>query len=389
MRKNLLALLLGFGFALVLLASLEVFFRINASTHWIKRPDVPDIYTVQRDRNEALSQSIYDQLKGNEIYNWKPLISKEDAKSVPRIMDPKDKGPLPCCMGKRDPVKGVTFDSKLATANDHRLIYSARFTLDFRGRRLTPQSLQHEYNILMFGDSYTLGEGVNDDQSAPFQLGKMRPAAQVYNFGLSGGAANDVLYELEDARKQRLSDIPKKKTIVLYTFMDHHLERVFARSVTLTEKLEWILTKPYYSKENGKVVLKGFFDSDRRTINEFYKVWNSSAFLDFYQIPFPLRFTKKHFEFFADILKAIETSAKNNFGPETEFYFVLYPGAADAFGPELRKTAEKRGIKVLDYTNLDMDKVTGGNKSIPVDRHPSPVAQFVFSWLLNRDLPKP
>ncbi|HEX7675448.1 MAG TPA: hypothetical protein VF412_14830 [Bdellovibrio sp.] len=389
MKKNLLALLLGFGFALVLLASLEIFFRINETTHWIKRPVPPDIYAVHRDRDEALSQSIYDQLKNNEIYKWKPLISREEAKSIPKNLDPREKGPLPCCMGRHNPVKGIQFESRMMTFDDHRLVYSAHFTFDSHGRRITPRSSKSDYNVLMFGDSYTLGEGVHDDQSAPYLLGKMRPEAQVYNFGISGGGVNDVLYELQDARKDRLSDIPKKKTIVLYTFMDHHLERLFARSTALMEKFQWILTKPYYAKENDQIVLKGFFDTDRKRTNALYKIWNSSAFLNFYEIPWPPRFSKEHFEFFADVLKSIESTAKNDFGSDTEFYFVLYPGAADAFGPELRKTAEERGLKVLDYTNLDMDKITAGNKSIPADRHPSPVTQFVFAWLLNRDLARP
>lgn len=388
MKKNLLALLLGFTFAFALPASLEIFFRINESTHWIKRPLPPDIYAVQRNRDEALSQSIYDQLKNEDIYKWKPLISKEEAQSISKNLDASNKGPLPCCIGRRSPLTDRSFESKMMTPDDHRLVYSARFTFS-HGRRITPQSQQHQYNILMFGDSYTLGEGVDDEQSAPFQLGKMRPEAQVYNFGISGGGINDALYELEDVQKPRLADIPKKKTIVLYTFMDHHLERLFARSTALRDKFGWILAKPYYSKEDGKVVLKGFFDSDRVKMNEFYQIWNSSAFLDFYEIPYPPRFSKSHFEFFGDVLKSIETSAKNNFGPETEFYFVLYPGAADAFGPVLKITAEERGIKVLDYTELDMDKITAGNKSIPADRHPSPITQFVFAWLLNRDLARP
>ncbi len=390
MKKNLLALLLGLGISIVLIASLEVFFQINAATHWVKRPVPRDPYSVKRPRGTVLSQNIYDKIKNDPIYNWKPLISEEEAKSIARHgLDLSKKGSLPCCMGRHNPTAPRTFESKVSTSDDHRLVYSVHFTFDSHGRRITPQNPQNQYNILMFGDSYTLGEGVNDEQSAPYQLGKFRPDSQVYNFGISGGGPNDVLYELDDGKKLRISDIPKKKSIVLYSYMDHHLERLFARSLAFQDEVNWLLTKPYYAEEDGKVVYKGFFDHDRPALNAFYKIWNSSALLNFFDVSWPPQFSKRHFDFFGDVLKSIENAAKKDFGDDTEFYFVLYPGASDAFGPQLKKAAEERGLKVLDYTDLDISKVTDGKPRIPIDRHPSPVTQFVFAWLLNRDLSKP
>lgn len=387
MIKNLFALFLGLCLAVALVGGLEFFFRLNQNHHWLRPPPLtyPDSSSL---RDIPLSQKIYETLKDSPAYKWTPLISNEEGEKIrDQGVDRSQKGHLPCCAGRLFNFENMDFHSREYSL-DHRLLYDAHFTTDATGRRTTPARDKSDYNILMFGDSYTMGEAVNDEEAAPYQLALMRPRAQVYNLGLSGGSINEVLYELSTLPAPRLEGIKKQKTFVLYTYMDHHLERLFCRSLCLNSDNNWIMMKPYYVRSGGKIQLRGFFDTDREFVNTLYRWIDSSALLSFFQVVWPLRFTQNDYDFFADMLVEIRDQAKKKFG-DVDFYFVLYPGASDLYGRFLKEAAEKRGVSVLDYSPVEGKTATGHKDIVPGDGHPSPVLQYVFAYLLNRDLPKP
>jgi hypothetical protein len=170
--------------------------------------------------------------------------------------------------------------------------------------------------------------------------------------------------------------------------MDNHLERLFCRSICLGPRQNWSIDRPYYTWENDKVTFKGFFDSDRTRLNTFYKWIDSSALLRYFDIAWPLRFTQRHFDFFAEVMLAAKNEAEKSF-TQVDFYVVFYPESSISFAKELRDACEKRGLKVLDYSSLLMSTATNGNHEVHGDGHPSPATQFIFSYLLDRDLPKP
>ncbi len=386
MKNNLFALLLGLAFSLLILGTSELFFQLNEKTYWINPPMHSQYPPMQLDREASLK--LYSLLNHGPAFHWKPTLSPEEVLSASQEgIDQTEKGLIPCCLSKWDKSRfPISIKSVLKTAKTHRLIYSANYKIDSLGRRITPNPRGAFYNILMFGDSFTLGEGVNDKESAPYQLGKRRPDSKVYNLGIAGGSSSEILYELIASNKSRFQDIPHRKTLLIYSYMDDHLERLFCRSLCLLKKNEWMLEKPYFASENGKPVFKGFFDQNRQILNGFYKYWNQSALVRFFNIILPPRFEQKDFDFFAEVLKEIETQSKNVF-QDVDFYFVLYPGASHFYGSELKAVALKNNIHVLDFSSIDTRLATGGFPTIPGDGHPSPITQYIFAYLLNKELP--
>lgn len=393
MKKNILALLLGCLFALALLVAGETFFRLNRQFGWLKNTP-GDIYPGHASQafDDAASRALFEKLHAAPVFDWQSRLSPAEGRlsQTTEGEDDREKGPVSCCIGPHQHLtRSAEFTSRVYTARSHRLIYEAHYRFDEFGRRITPVRPRARANILFFGGSFALGEGVNDEESPAYQLGLRRPDTQVYNLAVAGGSPNETLYELSEKRPPRLRDVGPGRVLVLYTYMDNHLERLFCRSLCLRPENSWILGKPYYERVNGRITLQGTFAENRPWINQVDRWINASALLDFFHVAWPPRFTQWHFNFFADVMKEAEAQAHRLF-PGSEFYVVFYPGAASqAFAPQLKAASEKRGLHVLDYSDLNQEIFTGGKGDIPGNGHPSPITQYVFAYLLDRDLPKP
>jgi hypothetical protein len=74
--------------------------------------------------------------------------------------------------------------------------------------------------------------------------------------------------------------------------------------------------------------------------------------------------------------------------PGSDFYVAFYPRDSHPFGNILAQSCEAKGIKVLNYTNIDTYELTNMREMVPGDGHPSPLAHYIFAKLLDRDLPK-
>jgi hypothetical protein len=379
--KNTLAFIFGLCFLGILWLALEAFFYLNQNYHWISPVVDKPAYTFITDNNASLA--LYQKLKNNKIYKWEPLLPPVEYDLSTHDRSQRQK--LPCCAGGGPPITSRDFQSVLKTSSGQ-LIYNAHYTIDDHGRRMTPLSKNSRYNIVALGDSVTLGEGVNNEESFPFVLATFRPDAQVYNLGLSGGGANESLYEITTPPFERFQGIKKQKTIVLFSFIDDHMERLVARSVA--SRRPWILSQPYYIHTKGHVEFKGFFNTDRITTNIIYKWIDSDYILHFLNVVWPLRFNEDDFDFFAEMMAEMETASKKNFGDDTEFYLVIYPSHALQYGNDVAKASIRRGIHVLNYSNINSEIATGNKVIIAGEGHPSPVTQYLAAYLLDHDLPK-
>lgn len=71
--------------------------------------------------------------------------------------------------------------------------YDVTVTIDPRGFRVTPQR-PSQPKLLMLGDSFTFGLGVEDDETFPYQLAERLPGWNVLNAGYTGGASLDTQF---------------------------------------------------------------------------------------------------------------------------------------------------------------------------------------------------
>jgi hypothetical protein len=97
------------------------------------------------------------------------------------------------------PKPGLMTTAKMTSGGEQ--IYDVVYTFDDDGLRITPPARAGapEDCVLFFGDSYTFGEGVNDEESMPYRTGVL--AAGRYrsrNFGFSGYGPHQMLSALEN-----------------------------------------------------------------------------------------------------------------------------------------------------------------------------------------------
>lgn len=79
-------------------------------------------------------------------------------------------------------------------------IYDARYDFDIIGRRAMPKAeVPPEYDLLLFGCSYTFGWGLNNEQTWAWQLAReLGPRWHVANYAFNGFSANQMLCMLEN-----------------------------------------------------------------------------------------------------------------------------------------------------------------------------------------------
>lgn len=103
-------------------------------------------------------------------------------------------------------------------------LYDARYEFDSRGRRILPAAnAQPQYDLLLFGCSFTFGAGLNSEQTWAWQLAtSLGPAWKVVNYSFNGYGANQMLCFLEHG----LVEEPKSpRRYALFLGIQDHLRR--------------------------------------------------------------------------------------------------------------------------------------------------------------------
>ena len=158
--------------------------------------------------------------------------------------------------------------SRVVTAQKYHgdtLIYSVRYTIDDRGLRVSPPSKAPLLGcVLFFGGSVTFGEGVEDDEALPSQVGLLtNQRYRVYNFAFHGYGPHQMLAVLESGRVDKF--IRCRPSHVVYQAIIPHVERAAGLAI-------WDKQGPRYVRKNGGgVELAGRFDDAE--VNPPWRLW--------------------------------------------------------------------------------------------------------------------
>ena len=155
------------------------------------------------------------------------------------------------------PTKGKSFVERVRFEN--KLLYQVKYTIDQPGLRIAPPfipKLERGLDcLLFFGDSFTFGEGVRDEETMPYRVGeKTNRRYQVYNFGFLGYGPHQMLAQLQ----QGLVDaaIECKPVFAIYQALPGHVSRAAGLEA-------WDQSGPKYVPEkDGSVLWKGRFDEE-------------------------------------------------------------------------------------------------------------------------------
>ena len=138
------------------------------------------------------------------------------------------------------------------------VIYEVAYSIDEFGRRITPATRVHERDkfLLFFGGSYTFGEGVHDSETLPYYAGALAEDRMPYNYGFHDDGLYDALAKIDTSNF--VEQVKEQEGALIYTFIDDHL----ARTIGVMSKLAWQWRRPYYEfTQDGTLLRNGSFVS--------------------------------------------------------------------------------------------------------------------------------
>lgn len=110
------------------------------------------------------------------------------------------------------------------TTHNGTTIYNVSYTTDEFGWRITPSSkVDSSSCVLFFGDSFTIGEGVQDNETLPFYFGT-HTNARIYNFGFHGYGPHQALALVQSGEvKHIVKDCAS--VLAIYESLPGHIAR--------------------------------------------------------------------------------------------------------------------------------------------------------------------
>ncbi|MBM4268390.1 MAG: SGNH/GDSL hydrolase family protein [Deltaproteobacteria bacterium] len=226
--------------------------------------------------------------------------------------------------------------------------FDVEYRVDEDGSRHVPGSERGRPRVLVFGDSWTFGHGVTDDETYAARLQEHWPDVAVRNFGTMGYGTAHTLLLLERLLAASEGDVD----LVLYGWTPIHLGRSYLRASNLAVTAS--KRAPRLEIENGRLVSKGLADQ-------------SEAIAD--GTPGLARAE------WSRTMAAIRRMAKLADEKGARFVLVTLPGPEDdrvfpAHSERLRKRLGPLGVEVIDLdaapdVSKDLDLF------IPNDAHPN------------------
>ncbi|MCI7411650.1 SGNH/GDSL hydrolase family protein [Helicobacter bilis] len=146
----------------------------------------------------------------------------------------------------------IVATAQMLNKKDNSIIYDISYDINEFGWRKTKSSNNNSKQcFLFFGDSFTIGEGLNDNESLPFYFGQ-QVDMKIYNFGFHGYGPHQALALLLSGEvKRTIKDCDE--VIALYESLPRHISRANGfspweigtkapRFKINGEKLEWLDT---------------------------------------------------------------------------------------------------------------------------------------------------
>jgi hypothetical protein len=139
-------------------------------------------------------------------------------------------------------------------ARGEHIIYDARYTIDPRGQRVTPDSNPDGETVLFMGDSFMFGDGLPDTDTVPERFAlKTGRRFNVVNLGVSAYGPHQVLRQLEEGVVDRAIAGKGKVRLAFLYFNDDQLPRAAGDK----NQEWWWKVAPQYERTDDGVRLIG------------------------------------------------------------------------------------------------------------------------------------
>ena len=295
------------------------------------------------------------------------------------------------------PASGRTITHR--TYDKRELLYSVNYTINAEGLRvaspLKTAIAPTEPCVAFFGDSFTFGEGMADNQTMPYHVwNRIGHRYHTVNFGFLGYGPHQMLAAIEQGLLSSKGHC--RPSHVVYQAIPTHVSRVAGLEA-------WDRHGPrYVMKPNGLIQLDGHFD-DRSpaTIQEWLKATHhslrpqiqttleaSALYRTVLRSHRPVEF--QDVALFGAIVGAAKESMTAAF-PGAEFHVIFWDYDDDAVvGEQIQTQLKGLGVSVHPVSSIltNFPAARAEYEISPYDRHPNAqahalIADFVAQRLVN------
>jgi hypothetical protein len=243
------------------------------------------------------------------------------------------------------------------------LAYDVTYTIDAKGARVTPFGAPGARPIVIAGDSYNFGEGLNDDQTLGFHLQKAsQDGVRALNLARPGYGPHQVLRQMELALPAEHG--LKSFDWIIVSMIDDHIERA-------NGSYAWSLGPRYVLDGNGGVQLSGQYGDRRQPPAWLTQLRNGSRL--FVAIETKLgRLLATDEELFVRVLREAREMSQRKFGARMlvlyysgGIYLNEFVGRRELF----HKLLGQAGVQFIDVNSVL--PVRDGGYYIAGDGHPT------------------
>jgi len=234
-----------------------------------------------------------------------------------------------------------------------RTIYDVLAKTDGAGRRQTPCAPRGEDARIaaFFGCSMTFGQGVADEETIPSRFCAHKPGWTSHNYGVYAYGPQQMWLQI--CRQEVLREFSERKGVVIYSFIQNHLQRLVGASSVHSE---WIESLPWLEVNDGRIVHRGFF-SDRphfqslivRSLARTRLAGLMAGRLP--GLPGLESRQKSGLDLLVTLVAECVKSAREQ-APGLEFCCVLLPECSEPWREVLSRRLSEAGVRVLDYETL-------------------------------------
>ncbi len=276
-----------------------------------------------------------------------------------------------------------------------KIIYSVTYTIGENGLRISPNTNKADAPaILFFGDSFTYGESVNDDETMPYVTGILTGREYaIYNFGVHGYGPQHMLAKIDHGLVDSI--ITHKPEFAIYLALPDHINRLMGLVPWLIKGPQYVLdgngeiisssvsiplcartksqliTLPYLYRTSNRIILRRNENTSKNKAN-----WKENDGI-------------KTFVAVVDKTRNLLTSKY----PGIEFYVIFWDlyEKDKGFSKAVIEGLTKKAVKTYKVSNIIKDDYNYGNKNpyfIPYDGHPTPLTHRIIANYIVKEIIK-
>lgn len=276
-----------------------------------------------------------------------------------------------------------TFRSKVVTRVSKTVIYDVRISMDRFGRRKVPSfNPRAKRSIFLFGDSFTFGEGVFDQETYANQLQRKQTQFSVFNLGLPGASPATFYSEVSQPKTSRLAnEQPKKDSYAFFLFIPDHLERIVCPLESYMRPVRpGFLRHPRFELSGGALKqLKPCGESVIR--NALFSFLGGLAFVQTLGINIPPWYFQSHYDLAAELLRQSFGWLERQF-KVTKTATVLY-SYTDFETQGMAEALARKKMEVIDLRSIDFELATENLSENFGEGHPSSMSHYLIAEAIN------